>query len=244
MEPAKRSNRDILREKSEAWIEAVIRTDEFRKFKRDSIAWAIYSDDPEHVRPEELQVFEFPPDITLQHNLIMAYLSLLSNLEGLRQMEYYFRRYPFSGTPIARTDHIRNMCEMYFNHFYMFRERLKVVLNSLNEAIDPRKVDVGGFIKSYDKEFDQELRERHGVHHRSSFEDLAIDRIHLTEVLAMGSDSARKRWHKEHLSAYRKMSREWAERARKRSAAVDRFAEAVAGAILACDFLDPPAQAS
>lgn len=166
---------------------------------------------------------------------------MLSALYGLQQMQYYFRRYPFAGTPVARTDHIRNMCEMYFNHFYMFRERMKATLNALDGFVSPGKLAIGPVIKAYDKEFDREIRERHGVHHHESFDDVGIDKVHLTEMLANARDDERRGWRREHLSAYRRVTREWAERARTRAKRVESYAEAVASAMLAhAGFLDAP----
>jgi hypothetical protein len=54
----------------------------------------IYSDD------ETLEEFRFSTDIERQHNVIMLYLNLSRALVSLKDVEYYFRRYPFHGLPV------------------------------------------------------------------------------------------------------------------------------------------------
>ncbi|WP_374322048.1 hypothetical protein [Brevundimonas sp.] len=216
------------------WTDKRVRTDEFRKFKVKAIAYTLDHDDPFSDMEKPQGHFKFDEELEREHDLVMKYYQMLSAVNGLKQMEFYFRRYPFAGMGVSRADHLRNMCEMYFNHFYMFRERMKAALNTLNNILPTGRLDVGSVIKSYTKEFDRELRERNGVHHHESFDDVAIDKVMLTELLTMAKDvDDPKHWRRrEHLSAYRRASREWAERARTRAKRVDSYAEAVAGAIL------------
>ena len=104
--------------------------------------------------------FTFPPILKEQHALIMAYLYLRDSQRMLSQCEFYFRQYPFSGTPISRSDHARNMCEYYCSCFYIIQERFTETLNKLKAVCLETKIDIGKSIKSFEKMFKHELRAR------------------------------------------------------------------------------------
>ncbi|MGN7936661.1 hypothetical protein ACTJJ2_19050 [Pseudomonas sp. 22447] len=183
--------------------------------------------------------FVFSEVIERQHAVVFQYLCLLQTVTALKECEYYFRRFPFRNLPVTHSDHITNICEMYFGRFYEFRERLKKYLNALIVAAPKKNVDVGGFIKLFDKEFDGELRARHSVHHHERFEDQAIDRVYLAHVVSAGQPD--NGWKAERQMAYRRLTKEWVSRVRKRASKVDEFMEAAAQlTIESCDFLDNP----
>jgi hypothetical protein len=191
-----------------------------------------------------LNDFKFSEEVTKQHAVIYGYLRLSETINALKECEYYFRRYPFHGLPVSRHSHITNVCEMYFGRFYEFRERLKKYLNAVKMLAPAGSFDVGAYINSFDRAFDQELRARHSVHHDSRFDDIAIDRVFLTDVMST-SRTEDKGWKTEHLAAYRKLANEWARRVRRRSQSMEEFLEAVAGATLSnCSFLSDLVSAS
>jgi hypothetical protein len=139
---------------------------------------------------------------------------------------------------VSKFDHLTNICEMYFSRFYEMKERLKKHFNALKIAAPQHTIGVGPFIKHFEKAFDSELRARNGIHHHGRFEDLALDRIFLTESIAASRGEG---WRREHNADYRRVSKEWAERVRQSGVRLDAFMEAVATATLAtCDFLRPP----
>jgi hypothetical protein len=117
--------------------------------------------------------------------------------------------------------------------FYEFRERSKGYFETLKAINKNHGLEVGKFIKNFDRVFDQELRARHSIHHHKRFEDVAIDRIFLTEIISTSHED--KGLKSEHLTAHRKLASEWAER---RGAQLDEFLEAIANATLrVCPFL-------
>ena len=61
---------------------------------------------------------------------------------------------------------------------------MKECFGAINEAIAPQKLAAGIAIKAFDKEFEQEIRERNNVHHHNRFEDLAIDNLTLVAFAA------------------------------------------------------------
>jgi hypothetical protein len=189
-------------------------------------------------RPSE---FKFDPETEKQHAVVMRYLALLQTPMELRDLEFYFRRFPYKGTPITRYAHLSNVCELYFGRFYQYKERLKELFDAVKVAVPTHGLEVGKFIKLLDKEFDAEMRERHSVHHRERFEDVEISRLFIVEkVILADPDRVAKGWDKEHKRYYRQAAKKWAERCIRQSERLDVFTEAVAKALLdVCPFLDP-----
>lgn len=209
----------------------------WREWNHQKVKKTLFSGDlPEGDVREGPDQFLFSEELELQHGVVFQFLGLHKTLDSLKACEYYFRRYPFRGLPVSHFDHLTNVCEMYFGRFYEFRERLKNYLNALDAALPDRKIDIGKFIKRFDKSFDQELRARNSVHHHQRFADLAIDRVFLADTLsAQNADAV---WLAERNAMYRAFTREWVDRVRRRSSAVDEFLEATARATLKfCDFL-------
>lgn len=191
---------------------------------------------PDPARNEIEKEFSFPESIEKQHAVIMGFLALADSVGSLKECEYYSRRYPFKGLPVARYRHIVNVCEMYFGRFYEIRERVRNVLNAVNVLVAPHKLDVGKFLKTFDKAFDQEIRARHGIHHRERFDDVAINRIFLAETLA-SSDAENSSLFRANLGEYRRLASEWAKRVHERGKLMDKFLEVVAEAVVQnCDF--------
>lgn len=238
-------NIDTLARNISKWIVINTSSIEFKKFKRRQMRYALSEEWERRLglfadTPEE---FIFPKEIDMQHDVIMAYFGLRQAHNMLSQCEYYFRRFPFRGTPVSRDDHARNVCEFYFGYFYIIRSRLKETLNKLKIAC-PNSIDVGKWLRLFDKTFQPELRTRNRVHHHTPFEDIGLDRILLPRLLASGEEVGSKNWERQHLSAYRAFSREWGLRARERARAVEIIIEGVSAAILKshrfCSFHKPP----
>ena len=223
------------------WIKALDSYPGFREWQRKKVGAVLSLVEGFPIRddafPEE---FKFTAQIDRQHEAIMAYLSLAQSFYTLQQCEFYFRRYPFADLPVSKEDHIRNMCEMYFNRFYEFKERLKRCLNAVEATIEGT-INTGPVLKSFAKDFDQELRARNSIHHHERFDDGAIHGIGL--ALMMGySDKVGPGWRDVANRGYRRSSAEWAARVKRRSKMVETYLEAVAGAMLdMCPYLKPEA---
>lgn len=185
--------------------------------------------------------FEFDDATDKQHAVIMRYFSLLQTPSELRDLEFYFRRFPYAGTPITRYAHLSNSCELYFGRFYQYKERLKAVFDAVEAAVGGHGLAIGKFIKSFDKEFDPEIRERHSIHHRERFEDIEISRLFLIEnVILSNPKRAGMGWDKEQKRYYRLAGQVWGKRCLDQADRLDIFTEAVAEALLkVCPFLKP-----
>lgn len=227
--------RECMSEAVRKWIIGLREYPGWRAWKRKQLKHTLYFDDP-LLSPTDAadHEFTFDGEVAKQHDIILHYLNLEESIASLKECEFYFRRYPFRGLPVTRKSHITNICEMYFGRFYEFRERLKKYLNLL-KTLAPY-LDGGSFIKAFDREFDQELRARHNVHHHQRFVDIAIDRILLTDTITLNRDD--RGWRQEHLNAYRKTANEWAGRVRQRGRRMDEWLELIAEVTLTtCVFL-------
>lgn len=209
----------------------------WQEWKKSQIRYTFLHDD-EFVAPDkDVGDFTFAPEFDRQHAVVISYMELLSTANALHDVEWYFRRYPFSNAPITRESHLRYCCEMYFGRFYQFRERLKKLSKAVECAAPNNGLEFGKFIKVFDKEFEIEIRARHSIHHHETFDDVAISRIAMLELMdSVNENKFRRQAYQSH---YRESTKEWAARTRRRAEAVDVFAEAVATALLkVCTFLD------
>lgn len=207
----------------------------WREWKRDHIGYLLAGDmrDSLYGGGGISKEFRFPDNIEMQHKLISHYINLYKSLSSLKHVEFYFRRYPFNDLPITHHDHVVYVCEMYFSRIYEFRGRLKRYLNVIDGVIVGKKVDVGGFLKLFDREFKQELKERNRIHHHEEFEDIDTSHLFITGILPED-----KAWGREQKRIYRRVTKEWAERVQQRSKVVEEFLNVVAQLSLEnCDFL-------
>lgn len=218
------------------WMRKLEEYPGWREWRRLKIGYTLRFDD-EFMPPEKYaKEFRFSPEMEIEHAVVTSYMELLSTAHALRDVEWYFRRYPFSRAPVTRESHLRYCCEMYFARFYQFRERLKVLSKAVKSAVPDHGLDFGKFIKTFDKEFDREIRARNDVHHHEAFDDVAISRIALLELTS--PSDGHKLGRRAYQSHYRKTANEWASRTSGRSKTLDQFVEAVADALLrTCPFL-------
>ena len=102
-------------------------------------------------------------------------------IEDIQQCEYYLRRFLFRGLPVDRSSHVTNICEMYFNKCYQFKDRFKKYLNTLKAQVPT--LEVGPAIREYSRIFERELKTRNAIHHKERFSDLSIEKQFLNEKM-------------------------------------------------------------
>ncbi|MHC8494423.1 hypothetical protein ACTU44_17165 [Thalassospira sp. SM2505] len=173
--------------------------------------------------------FEFEEPIKQKHDVLLQYLGLVRAADALAETEYYFRRFPFRELPVSRSNHIVNICELYFTRFYQLCERIKKYLNALNLLADKTKVDTGSTVKQVKKIFDHELRSRNRITHHETFSSAEIDLLALYESRLVGSD---KGLQKEVTYLYRKITSDWATRVKRKVEIVTSILEVIASATL------------
>lgn len=206
-------------------------------WKRSSLNHTLFYDYTPNDEKPNAPEFIFSKDIDRERKILLSYMNIVETVNSFNDIEWYFRRYPFSGTPISRHKHIIYCIEMYFSRFYQFKERLKKLLNILKNEFPDHKIDISTFIKQFDSYFNKEIQMRHTIHHHDGFEDIETQKIFLTETLSKGNLG--DYIHKEHLSHYRKTANSWASRVRRESKRLNMFIDAVAILLFKiCPFID------
>jgi hypothetical protein len=109
-----------------------------------------------------------------EYNVMSSYIRLASMLISIRQCEYYFRRFPFTGLPISRSEYLRNCCEMVFDRIMQLRDNLKIVLNAIKT--------IGSIVKAFNRSFNQIQRLRNQTHHVERFNDDIISQLSMLEI--------------------------------------------------------------
>jgi hypothetical protein len=211
------------------WSRPLIGHPAFGQLARAKIGSAFDWEDDFPERNDRIREVVLPEPLATQHDAVMRFYNLWTAAERLKQVEFYFRCYPFRNGQVDHHEHLENICGMFFGGFYIFEERLKVYLTVLNKASSPRRIDVGRALKLYRNRFKIELRQRHDGTHVEPFDDVSIQAVMLRGIREQYSDPRNRRVV---TNAYRKASREWAGRAKSRAANVASFLEGVAAATL------------
>lgn len=233
---------DLASEKTAIWIATLQDFPGFARWKAQSVAATMSHDDERwNDVASPANHFVFPPHIEKQHDAIVSFYGLHSTWQAMADTEFYFRRYPFSDLPVSMDTHLRYTCEAYFSRVYEFSERLKKCLPALNK-VAARQINVGALVKEFGRDFRDEIKARNLVHHHYRFDDVVLDRIMIEGMMAMTPGAGGDRgWKSEQRRTYRKASLEWASRARKRSARVRVYLNAVADFVIQdCLFLADP----
>lgn len=229
---------DELLNAIQQWTRPLLEHPAFRQLARAKIGWAFDWEDDFSTRGDGPREVILPEPLATQHAAVMQFYNLWTAAERLRQTEFYFRRYPFSGGQVNRHEHLENICAMFFSNFYIFEERLRAYLNALNKTSSVSNIDIGKVLKLYRKRFKAELRQRHDVTHVEPFDDATIQAVMLRSLMDHGEGPTARIGA---AYAYRKASREWVGIARSGSERIAQFLESVADASLAvATFLKTP----
>lgn len=173
-----------------------------------------------------------------RYRLIEPYLALAQMPSVVGQCEFYFRRYPFSGQNVSRSDHLRNICEMYFDRVIQFRDRLKRMLTICRDDGLLETAEAGRWLKIFDRAFAFEHRSRNQTHHSARFDYTGLSRLGLAEMLGKSfPDDISKLLSPG--SLYRKEARDWVERVRSRTEALETIVERIAGILLTSPAIPP-----
>lgn len=204
------------------------------EWNQKKIRFVMYYEDAVSVELEP--EFQFSIDIEKQHSIIMSYLSLEKSIEDLKNVEFYFRRYPFNGLPITKYSHLANVCEMYFSKFYEFSERAKEHFDKIkSHNQEPDKI-YGKIISKFKKEFAFELKERNLSHHHRKFSDIAIEQLFMIDILGKSASTEDAKWLLD--TRYRRIKKEWIVRLRRKSTRAELYLDDIADITLKkCNFL-------
>lgn len=126
------------------WLQKLQDYPGWREWKRSQLGYTLRFDDDLFPVEAAITEFRFSPKMEREHAVVSLYMELLSTANALRDVEWYFRRYPFSRAPVTHESHLRYSCEMFFSRFYQFRERLKKLSKAVKSAAPDHGLDFGG----------------------------------------------------------------------------------------------------
>lgn len=201
--------------------------------------------------PSALPDEPLTPTEELEAAVMSGFVSVMRMLSSIRECEYYFRRYPFRGLPVSRSDHLRNCCEMLFDRIAQMRDRLKIALNAIKKQQPTKDIAVGSILKAFEKTFRPVLKLRNQVHHHDRFSDLAVSQLELAELLHVAEalkpkedrdDDSPLPWSEllDGKTLYQRAARKWVKHVKGYESAAEKFVELIAQLILdECAFIEP-----
>lgn len=179
----------------------------------------------EDLEPEEPAA----PNEEKAYHFIMNFLEVEQTLQRLDILEYYFRRFPFAGTPVTKVDHLRIAIELYLNEIYIYRCRIKNLLNSTQDAYGSKIDNLWRAFKIIDRYLDRFLRARNWNVHKMRFSDEDVDLLNLLDLLSHSGDSFEAPAN----FAYKQIRKKWIKLARRNSVDLARTFE------LVCSIMEP-----
>ena len=189
--------------------------------------------------PEPTEVLS--DDEKARYRLIEPYLALAQMPSVVSQCEFYFRRFPFRGLAVTRSDHLRNVCEMYFDRVIQFRDRLKRMLTVCRDDGLIETAQVGRSLKAFDRAFAFEHRSRNQTHHAARFDYTGLNRLGLVELIGSSFPDELRRV-LEPRALYRKEAKDWVQRVKSRTKTLEAIVEQVAGILLTSSRIPPRAK--
>lgn len=216
-------------------MRALYEDSNWRQFNKEKMAYTLSYDT--HTEDNGQREFHFDEKRKKEHEFLMCYLELKSCMNAIIQCEYYFRRYPFKGMPVTHADYLARNCEVFFNKIYEFKERIKKLGKAYKEVSPKKHFDTGKLIKQYDKEFDQELRERNLLNHHTQFSDVTITKLGLIAILE--DREIPFPFLDQSYVEYRRVCRIWIKRIQGRTKSVKRYLIAISEHLSEhCEFLN------
>ncbi len=215
------------------FVQELINDERCRSAIENHFADVMNFDDPEYkLKYAHEEIFAaLPRETRNTYELIMSYIELENSARGLKDCQYYFRRYPFYKLPINHGDHLANIIEMYYSRFYQIRERLKNFLNLANRISPKPMFDVSRILKAYDKHFRHEIRARNSIHHSAIYRDLETKRMSFG-ALMLRDEFDDGKLKSSYLQEYRRIARSWAHRSRNQSMTIENLLESIAKHLL------------
>lgn len=184
-------------------------------------------------QPDEAPVLgeDISPDDERSYAFIMSFLGLAQMANCVEQCQFYFRRFPFRGLGVSRSDHLRNCCEMYFDRIVQYRDRLKKSLNLCREEATIDSAEVTRLLKIFDRAFSWEHRQRNQTHHHDRFDYVELNQLGMVELIGKEL-SDEFQWMLNPKRLYRKAANQWVKRIKSRAENLHKLTEHVCGIML------------
>ena len=230
--PKAESNQKKLLDVLTGHIQSLLHDDERRRRTGERINRVLFKDffeDEPSLAPQE----EYSAKEEVTFRVIQSYFDLAQMVFSVEHCQYYFRRYPFRGLPVSRTDHLRNCCETYFDRIIQFRDRLKCSLNLCKNESVIDGAEVSRILKIFDRVFAWEHKQRNQTHHHARFDYFDLNQLSLAEMVGSQLPSeVRGIINPDRL--FRNAARQWVSRIQSRTEGLTKLTEYVAGLFLEC----------
>lgn len=234
-----RPNQKELMDRIAADLFSVLQDEGRKERSNDRVGRVLFEGIASHDGPEPTE--ELSADEKARYRLIEPYLALAQMPFVVGQCEFYFRRFPFKGLGVTRSDHLRNVCEMYFDRVIQFRDRLKRMLTVCRDDGLIDTAQVGRSLKVFDRVFAFEHRYRNQTHHAARFDYTGLSRLGMVELIGDSFPDELRRV-LEPKALYRKEAKDWVQRVKSRTKMLEEVVEQVAGILLQSPSLPPRAK--
>lgn len=165
-----------------------------------------------------------PKDYKDFHLLHSMFITICDTMNAAKQCEFYFRRFPYKGIEITKSDHIRNISEMYLGRVYEIHEKIVQFLNKLQELKPKTPIDIGKFSKDFKKSFHWEFKERGLAVHNQRFTETALNKLGTSLLLGKFFDPVYETVAEE---TFAQLKHKWVKRVKSQSKSFDQILEEV-----------------
>lgn len=130
------------------------------------------------------------PETKLLAKVSIGAFEIFNTYESLLDAEVYMRRFPYRGTRISKSRHLKSVTENYFNNVYILKERMVKYLKTLTKIYSKRVTSKGRStsritiaIRRFTEEYLAPLKAVRNSHvHQEDFYDLDLERLSILEM--------------------------------------------------------------
>ena len=174
-----------------------------------------------------------PDDVFI--NFLRAHFAEISDsLANLETVQFFLKRYSRSATNVPPSTYVRYHVEAYFNEIYLLHNRLRNFFTRLKRAYRNAAAHdaIGKVTTKLDEaarnSFAGIVRTRGGHVHQSCFEDAALRRLSLLDLLAKSGDPEFARMYREAQRDVRRQKVAWI---RDNNATIKRLVDSMFGIV-------------
>ena len=125
--------------------------------------------------------------------MIRAIFDVYSVAREIELTRYMSQRYPWSGTVIKKSDHLKLVWFQYINLCYLYKERVRVFCNATNSAARfvgvGSRVDAKSELKNVETKLGKFIRRRGEAFHEWSVPHAAIHLYEAVEIISRAGDA-------------------------------------------------------
>ena len=138
------------------------------------------------------------PETKLLAEVSVGAFEIFTAYESLLDSEVYIRRFPYGGTRISRSRHLKSVIENYLNNTYILKERMVKYLRILTKKYGKRAGSKGRStaritvaIKKFTEGYLDPIKAVRNLHvHQEEFYDLDLERLSILETYIHSNPTA------------------------------------------------------